>query len=555
MSLLMLLRGASAASTSALRVKPQAGGAPFAAGDLVRLKDGTHDAWLRVNDAGSDQGAYYEYAVSLLSGSSGATFAAGEAVVDYGQAGDGRLLLTADQTNAPYISIATHDNASVPAWTEHVRLGRLDGIAGLTGWGLWSDNVYLTGSIEARDLLIGDRGGAYIRGGKVQDLDASGNPLDPDHIQHGIRIYDATGLPKVSLVTGTLHSPNTPAVMLGAEGDANYFWYTEGELRLKGRAVIDGGQLGGFLVNDRRITSTNNKVILVNADDADYTEGLLLVTGAAADAGALAWRKSVASGHEDNWAGILTTVHNTAASGGFAQGTTMLLGASNLFDTTDPNTALRLEASTPMSGGEKAYLELGKTGNSYGFGEAMWLETNAVVKALNGIQTESISPEATGGRLALYGLSGRSWVGPGDFAYVTQTGTAGRLTTTGSGIQCVPSALDMWFKLDIPARLAVAPVNTLRQLTIYYKTTVSAAHIASVQIVKQNMTTDDVTVVAGYGVTLGEGTTGFGSQTLLESDMAIDDTRPHLIRVTLGGVTDYGHVTLYGFLAEWSSNV
>jgi len=422
------------------------------------------------------------------------------------------------------------------------------------GWDT-SGNLTLSGRFEALALRIGARAaGPAIRGGEVIELDSLGAIIVETTARYGLRIYNEAGLPKIALLTGTLDNPDVPAALFGAEGDPNYLWYKDGTLRLKGQAVIDGGQLGGFIVTDKRITSTNNKVILVNANDAAYAEGLLLVTGDAANAGTLAWRKSTAAGHEDDYSGIVTTVQQDTATGPtFGAGTTMLLGASNRFHTVNPRTVLRMEASTPMTGGEKAYLELGKIGNAWGFGEDMWLRTNAMVQAKGGIRAPAISPELDGGILTLYGLTGRSWIGPGEFVYVTQLGTAGRLTTTGSGIQCVPAAYDMWFKLDVPANLANSRVETLQQLTLYYKTTISGAYIASVQIVKQNMTSDDVTVVAGYGTRLGDGTTGYGSQPLLEENVGLEPARPHLIRVTLGGVTDYGHVTIYGFLAEWKA--
>lgn len=121
----------------------------FTVGDILRIKEGASDEWLEVTNAASaptytvtrDKAAQY-------SSNNNPAWKAGAAVVDYGQSNDGYVLQTADLTNAPYVSIATHAGAPWSTITERARLGNLTGISGASGYGLWSDNVFLTGEIS-----------------------------------------------------------------------------------------------------------------------------------------------------------------------------------------------------------------------------------------------------------------------------------------------------------------------------------------------------------------------------------------------------------------------
>lgn len=83
----------------------------------------------------------------------------------------GIIYLTSDDTNAPYMEIKDNIdsyNDFNDAGTTKVRLGKLDGItydsANLSGYGLYSDNVYLTGKIIATS---GSIGGININGGTL----------------------------------------------------------------------------------------------------------------------------------------------------------------------------------------------------------------------------------------------------------------------------------------------------------------------------------------------------------------------------------------------------
>jgi hypothetical protein len=164
-------------TTFDLTVRLQAGVAPFAAGDLVYIKTETFAVYATV-DAGVTGGdglwtyeATYKsgggvggwsVGYSLIGGTDpiGGSGVSGEvpvgnSVVDYGPDNFGRVFISADNAFAPFLSIATHDMAATPEWTERARLGNLDGIAGASGYGLWTDNGYFTGTITANSGAIG----------------------------------------------------------------------------------------------------------------------------------------------------------------------------------------------------------------------------------------------------------------------------------------------------------------------------------------------------------------------------------------------------------------
>jgi len=127
-----------------------AAGGLWAVSDIVRIKEAfVGDLWALVSSK-TDMTTYWRIVCTKQSPAAGTnyTFKAGGTLINYGQSGDGWLRLTADATYAPYMSIATHAGSPWTTQTERVRVGNLDGISGASGYGLWSDNVFLTGVIQ-----------------------------------------------------------------------------------------------------------------------------------------------------------------------------------------------------------------------------------------------------------------------------------------------------------------------------------------------------------------------------------------------------------------------
>ena len=120
----------------------------LAVNDILRIKDGTDDEWIKVANITSapnytvtrDQSSGY-------SANENPAWKKGATVVNYGQAGDGFSLLTASESNSPRISIATHAGAPWTSQTEHLRLGNLNGFLGYSsdvyGIGIGATTAYL----------------------------------------------------------------------------------------------------------------------------------------------------------------------------------------------------------------------------------------------------------------------------------------------------------------------------------------------------------------------------------------------------------------------------
>ncbi len=146
-------------STLDLKDPPSGHTQLFAVNDIVRIKDGSGlDNWLKVT-AASDQTTFWRYTVQKQSGTNG-TMRAGTAVVNYKQATDGFVLLTSDATNSPYVDIGLSGATPWAGTTGKARIGNLGGITdptfgALTGFGIWTDSGYFTGSINAAAGLIG----------------------------------------------------------------------------------------------------------------------------------------------------------------------------------------------------------------------------------------------------------------------------------------------------------------------------------------------------------------------------------------------------------------
>lgn len=107
------------------------GNVTFSVGDILRIKEGLNDEYLSVTNIASAP----TYTVTRdLAGSYTANnnpaWSQGGTVVNYGQSGDGGLYLTADDTNAPYLSVFTHAGAPYTTTTTQLRLGNLNGYLG-----------------------------------------------------------------------------------------------------------------------------------------------------------------------------------------------------------------------------------------------------------------------------------------------------------------------------------------------------------------------------------------------------------------------------------------
>ncbi|MCK5602728.1 hypothetical protein KAR91_12685, partial [Candidatus Pacearchaeota archaeon] len=99
----------TAADASTLTIE---GNESFAVDDILRIKDGLDDEWLLVTNIGSaptytvtrDQAGVYDP-------NDNPVWKKGATVVNYGASGDGGVYMTASESNAPYMSVFTHDGS------------------------------------------------------------------------------------------------------------------------------------------------------------------------------------------------------------------------------------------------------------------------------------------------------------------------------------------------------------------------------------------------------------------------------------------------------------
>jgi hypothetical protein len=142
-------------NTGPLNIEDPAGMSHADAGNLwvvndqVRLSKPLSVDVIGTVTAKTDMTTYWRVTVQNISSSVSGTFPAGAAVLNYGQNGQGLVRITADANDNPYISIATHNGSPWGGMTERVRLGNLAGISGASGYGLWTNNGYFTGTVNA----------------------------------------------------------------------------------------------------------------------------------------------------------------------------------------------------------------------------------------------------------------------------------------------------------------------------------------------------------------------------------------------------------------------
>ncbi len=242
----------------------------FAVNDIVRLKDGSGlDNWLKIT-AVSDQTTFYRYTVDKQSGTNG-TFYAGTAVVNYKQSADGFVLLTSDLSNAPYVEIGTNGATPWISTTPKVRLGNLSGITdsvfgSLSGYGLWTDSGYFSGSVWASAGRFGTSTNYWSISSGVLVATGAGDVA----IRAGQTDYDTgTGF-WLGLKTGTAK------LSLGNSAGDKLTWDGT-NVALTGTITAAAGAIGGWTITSGYIydltsgtptSSPNNGIVLDSGNAA-----------------------------------------------------------------------------------------------------------------------------------------------------------------------------------------------------------------------------------------------------------------------------------------------
>lgn len=134
----------------------------FAVGDILLIKDGTNEEYIQVTSiASAPTYAVTRDLANTFTADNNPAWAKGTAVVSTGNGLSGSLTgfikLDAVSNYAPFIDITQRNSTTYNDVTTRARLGNLSGITDslygtLTGYGLYSDNVFLKGKLYAPDI-------------------------------------------------------------------------------------------------------------------------------------------------------------------------------------------------------------------------------------------------------------------------------------------------------------------------------------------------------------------------------------------------------------------
>jgi len=177
----------------------------------------------------------------------------GQVVVSTGRIGTGYIRLNANpsDTTTPYIDIVERTGSKVFEVDLKARLGDLSGLSSTLvgsspGFGLFSENVFLTGKVTATS-------------GKIANWEIDGNKLESFNSSTKGIVLDA--------------DPSTPKITIQENSDnlIELFHTTGTNFGIKGRVggnnllqLGSTNQIGGFGITATAISSSNNNLILKN---------------------------------------------------------------------------------------------------------------------------------------------------------------------------------------------------------------------------------------------------------------------------------------------------
>lgn len=103
----------------------------LAVGDIIRIKEGVDDEWMTVTvDNGGNNYTVTRDSASVYTANNNPVWTKGATVVNFGASGQGGMFLTANDTNAPFLSVFTHAGSPWSTMTTRVRVGNLNGYLG-----------------------------------------------------------------------------------------------------------------------------------------------------------------------------------------------------------------------------------------------------------------------------------------------------------------------------------------------------------------------------------------------------------------------------------------
>ena len=309
----------------------------FLVGDVIRAQqvqwDGSDFAGIIQSDLEvTSVSGLYTYGAALVSSDAPAV---GYDYVRLGNRNDttrqGAVYLTSDDSNAPFIDIvdgvAKHSDWNT-ASKIRARLGKLSGITDaewgtLSGYGLWSDNVYLTGNIYATDGVF--NGTVYASAGTFTGAITaqSGSIAGVLNIDSGGEIRQGTGT-LGSNFTGLRMWYDTGVGRIGGYNNNTLQWY----------AGTDGYLYGGDGSTNRYRLGSDSFRGIISTSATEYPI-VFLDTITASDwtaerlTGIVATSKVTTSGSEQINAFIRSRVKGSTARTTYTAKTTLIAHVDN----------------------------------------------------------------------------------------------------------------------------------------------------------------------------------------------------------------------------------
>jgi hypothetical protein len=191
------------------------GNTSFTTNNILRMKDGTQDEWIKVQCNASspiycvERDLADNYAIASLP-----AWKKGTAIVNYRNSGDGMIYMTASDPYAPYIDVLTHQGSPWNSVTTTMRMGNLNGFLGYTndayGIGIGDSSASLT-----YDCVNGMR------------ICSSGSRTVFDG--YGIKGYDACNSLKLQICNGHIEAQDIK--LQDPNCNCNYSYLEGGALR------------------------------------------------------------------------------------------------------------------------------------------------------------------------------------------------------------------------------------------------------------------------------------------------------------------------------------
>jgi hypothetical protein len=227
----------------------------FNINEVLTIKSGINQEWMLVTDV--SLAPIYTVTRDLANAySTNPTWSKGTAIVSSGTTNSGFISLDAVSNYSPFIDINLRNSMTYNDWTTKVRLGNLVGITDslygtLSGYGLYSDNVYLKGKLYAPDIKTS------ISGSRIE--------LNTDYF----RAYDNSGLKAFQiLLTSESGVGDEGDIIIGDISGDHLIWdASTGELSFTGT----GG--GGDFISNIIFTATDYNTASWSSGNLVFSDG------------------------------------------------------------------------------------------------------------------------------------------------------------------------------------------------------------------------------------------------------------------------------------------